>query len=229
MGILNAGRNPPTDDLSSIVDIERSHQLQTRVRGNQGVQVDHGTAVLPQKRVRKSRGWDTKLGTADDLTLGSNRCCVTVAAERSKICHHSPPPNKPMVDGAARQIRLAHRVPSIVDPIGGPRIASQCAHVRKHTSVPKKGMECRVSCQIRLADDLTSVVHTLRSTERTPEATEVRHGAVIPQEWVHSWDPGGGVWRRVRIRSTSYQSIGFISPAATIPDGVGPTQSPKIL
>ncbi len=53
VGILerNSGGQPGAGNLAALIDVPRVNQVQGRVGGNQGVQVDHGAAFFPQERV----------------------------------------------------------------------------------------------------------------------------------------------------------------------------------
>ena len=48
----------------------------------------------------------------------------------------------------AGQIRFAHHVASIVDPVRLTVISSQCPQIPKHSAVPKEGVEGQIAARL---------------------------------------------------------------------------------
>src|SRR5689334_5164849 len=64
----NTGWHAVASDLSTIIDVHGENQVQSRVGRDQGVQIDHWAAVLPQKR-RGSAWHTTNPGCTHNLAL----------------------------------------------------------------------------------------------------------------------------------------------------------------
>src|SRR6266511_1245794 len=89
-------------NLSAIIDRKRIDQLQTRVGSNPGVQVDHGSAVLPQKRVHGCTTSSRRGGysrRADNLAVCINapRGTANIILYRPEIGHRAILPEKRVV------------------------------------------------------------------------------------------------------------------------------------
>src|ERR1700692_4908952 len=101
------------ENFSSIVDEDITPcQLNTRVRRNQSVQVDHGATVLPQKRANFSSVVDPR--SAYDLSAGIDRQRITGLAKIPKISHRAIFPEKCVMELIARKVGLANNLPGIV-------------------------------------------------------------------------------------------------------------------
>ena len=91
-------------NLSAVIDVECKCKLQTGARGYYAVQVDHRTALLPQKSVQ---GIAAIRRMSDDLSLGIDRLAAAarIATNRSKIENLTVLPTNCMVNAAFGKIR----------------------------------------------------------------------------------------------------------------------------
>src|SRR6266567_8585311 len=138
VNVIASRGHSPAADLSAIINIAAFFQQQRRVRGNECVQVHHGSAVFPQECMLNGTVWRW-LRSAHDLTRRVNSFCVAGATEGPEIGNHAVSPDKRMMALAARwagQIRGTDSLSSIVDPTDESSITAEGTYVRKDSMLP---------------------------------------------------------------------------------------------
>src|SRR5215469_10912349 len=175
---VSVRQHPVAGYLAAVIDVQGEHQRHIGI--HQRVQIDGGTAVLPEKAVCGDTAADGS-AQADDLNSGIDRngSAAWIGTNGAQVPRRAIPPQHRMVHatwiGAAGRIAnlsITDHVSGIVDPQSPGVVASQCAEVlqpRMSTLVPLESMDDGIPWQVRPAHDLASVVDCLRCSARAAE------------------------------------------------------------
>src|SRR5215471_8419523 len=182
--IRAAGRVSNATNLSTIIDGKCFHQLETGVRRDQRVQVDH-RAVFPQERAHCVGNTGERL--AHDLASRINGKGLTEAipAQDSEIGDDTLAPKVGIAYPNWKTFQ-AHNLPGVVDCVcGNDRPVALCGKVKELPLIPKKRMGYLVPRQRRQPDDLASVVQIINANSgkecaKAPKRAEVFHLALTP-------------------------------------------------
>src|SRR5439155_22789705 len=151
---------------------------------NKTVQVDHGTAVLPQKCTPAVTKTVCDRGSNHlALRIDVNRNTAWITVQGAEIRHHIILPKErdqcfvALISGSPNYFAI------FIDPVRRPEGASKCAQILHALRLcPQKGVSSCIAGQVRSTDYLTSIAQPAWGSEGASEAAEVQHFAVLPNK-----------------------------------------------